>query len=94
VEETNTSTAPDAEFTETRRTVIRSLAFMLKQEPESLTGETRLFEDLSFDSTGLLELLMQLETDLDLEFDPETLEPADFATIDSLVVYVLKERAA
>ncbi len=74
--------------------VIRSLASMLGRDPESITTGMRFFEDLSFDSTGVLELLMQLETDLGVEFDEETLEPADFETVGALVAYVAKHQAA
>lgn len=71
--------------------VIRSLARMLDREPDSITPATRFFEDLSFDSTSVLELLMQLETDLGVEFDAETLEPADFETVGALAAYVVKQ---
>jgi acyl carrier protein len=67
---------------------------MLTREPESITPEMRFFEDLDFDSTSVLELLMQLETDLGVEFDAETLEPADFETVRSLVSYVAAQSAA
>lgn len=70
--------------------VIRSVATLLDQEAASISPRTRLFEDLALDSTGVLELLMQLETDLGTEFDPETLEPADFETVESLVAYAAK----
>jgi len=70
--------------------VIRTIAQLLNQEVEFISPSTRLFEDLALDSTGVLELLMQLETDLGAEFDPETLEPDDFETVESLVTYVVK----
>jgi acyl carrier protein len=71
--------------------VIHSLAQMLNQDPVAITTSTRFFEDLSFDSTSVLELLMQLETDLGIEFDVETLEPADFDTVGALIAYVAKQ---
>jgi acyl carrier protein len=74
--------------------VIRSLAHMLSRDPESITTEMRFFEDLSFDSTSVLELLMQLETDLGVEFDVETLEPTDFETVGALVAYVARQSEA
>jgi acyl carrier protein len=69
-------------------TVITSIAGMVSCDPESVSPTTRLFEDLSFDSTMILELLMTLETELDTEFDPETLEPSDFDTVGALVGYL------
>jgi len=74
--------------------VIRSLAQMISRDPGSITTQTRFFEDLSFDSTSVLELLMQLETDLGVEFDVETLEPADFDTVGALVAYVARQSEA
>jgi acyl carrier protein len=79
---------PRETVTDLTGTVIRSLAGMTNRDPATITPEMRFFEDLAFDSTNVLELLMQLETDLDVEFDPDTLEPADFATISALVSYV------
>lgn len=80
----------DAGLDDLTQSVIRSLAHMLQCDTASLTPQTRLFDDLSLDSTAVLELLMQLEADLDMEFDPETLEPDDFETVKSLVLYAAK----
>jgi acyl carrier protein len=74
--------------------VINSLAQMLKQDPAGITTTTRFFEDLQFDSTSVLELLMELEIDLGVEFDVETLEPADFDTVGALVAYVARQSEA
>ncbi|MET8139926.1 acyl carrier protein [Sphaerisporangium sp. NPDC005288] len=71
--------------------VIHSVATLLNQDATTISPQTRLFEDLALDSTGVLELLMQLENDLGAEFDPETLEPADFENVESLVAYVAKQ---
>ncbi|CAL9350773.1 acyl carrier protein [Streptomyces sp. enrichment culture] len=74
--------------------VIASLAAMVGREVAELSEETRLFDDLYFDSTSVLELLMRLEEDLGVEFDPETLQPADFEKVGSLVAYVRREAGA
>jgi len=74
--------------------VINSLAHMLKQDPAGITTSTRFFEDLQFDSTSVLELLMELEIDLGVEFDVETLEPTDFDTVGALVSYVTRQSEA
>ncbi|MFJ8004002.1 acyl carrier protein [Streptomyces fagopyri] len=68
--------------------VIATLAGMVQRDPAELSPETRFFDDLYFDSTNVLELLMQLETDIGVEFDPEILEPSDFEKVGSLVDYV------
>jgi len=72
-------------------TVTHALARMAGHDPADIGPRTRLFEDLAFDSTGVLELLIELETSLGIEFDAETLEPTDFETVDSLVNYVSKQ---
>ncbi|OEJ97327.1 acyl carrier protein [Streptomyces thermolilacinus] len=74
--------------------VIASLAAMVGRDVSELSEETRLFDDLYFDSTSVLELLMRLEEDLGVEFDPETLQPADFEKVGSLVAYVRREAGA
>ncbi|TDB74912.1 acyl carrier protein [Micromonospora sp. KC723] len=80
--------APQAATSDTTAVVIGALAQMLGREPESISAQTRLFEDLSFDSTSVLELLIQLEAELGVEFDTETLEPTDFETVGALIAYV------
>jgi acyl carrier protein len=71
--------------------VVSALGQLLGRSPDTIDPQMRLFEDLAFDSTGVLELLMLLETELGIEFDAETLEPNDFETVSSLVAYVVKE---
>ena len=68
--------------------IIQATAVMLKRDPATITPDTRFFEELDFDSTSILDLLMVLESELGAEFDPETLEPDDFASVRSLAAYV------
>ncbi|MFI1357767.1 acyl carrier protein [Streptomyces sp. NPDC020898] len=68
--------------------VTGSLARMLGRAPETFSPTTRLVQDLDFDSTNVLELLMRVEADLGVEFDPDTFGPSAFETVDSLVGYV------
>ncbi len=75
-------------------TLIAALSQLLNRDAATIDAGSRLFEDLGIDSTGVLELLMQLETELGVEFDAETLEPNDFETVGSLVAYVAKEEMA
>ncbi|MEW2624647.1 acyl carrier protein [Streptomyces sp. NPDC048106] len=68
--------------------VIRSVAAMAKLSPQEITGRTRFRQDLDFDSTNILELLMRLETEFDIEFDPDTFGTGTFETVDGLSSYV------
>ncbi|GAA2868992.1 hypothetical protein Acy02nite_40770 [Actinoplanes cyaneus] len=80
--------------TDVTATMIAALAQLLNRDAATIDANSRLFEDLGIDSTGVLELLMQLEAELDVEFDAETLEPNDFETVGALAAYVAKEAAA
>ncbi|MGW5555938.1 acyl carrier protein [Micromonospora sp. NPDC003944] len=80
--------APQAATSDITGVVVGALGQMLGRDPESIAPQLRLFEDLSFDSTSVLELLIQLEAELDVEFDTDTLEPTDFETVAALVSYV------
>lgn len=91
MENTNAE-APVANDEAVQTAVVQSLTTMLSHDAGTVSSDTRLFEDLAFDSTSVLELLMSLENELDLEFDPETLEPQDFATVRSLVEYIQKQQ--
>ncbi|MFE7524847.1 acyl carrier protein [Kitasatospora sp. NPDC057542] len=69
--------------------VIKVLATVLNREPASIAPRTRLFDDLAFDSTSILELLMALEDELGVEFDPDVLEPEDFETVSALASHAV-----
>jgi acyl carrier protein len=71
--------------------VVGILSEMLPSKPAVIGEDTRLFEDLGFDSTNVLELLMQLEDHLGVEFDPYLIEPQDFATIASVVEFISRQ---
>jgi acyl carrier protein len=62
--------------------------------PATLAEDSRLFEDLHLDSTGVLELLMALEENLGIEVDPENLNMDDFQTVGSLTDYLAVTLAA
>nr|MDT0656948.1 acyl carrier protein [Micromonospora sp. DSM 115978] len=74
--------------------VVTMLAEMVRRDPATITAQTRLFDDLAFDSTSVLELLMQLEDTLGTEVDPFTVVPSDFETVGSLVEYALRQTDA
>jgi acyl carrier protein len=62
-----------------------ALASVLNREIPALTEQLRLFEDLALDSTSVIELLMGLEDTIDLQIDPDELEPEVFRTVGTLV---------
>lgn len=68
--------------------ITTAVARVLKRDPAGIEAGTRLFDDLGLDSTSVLELLMELEGELDVEFDADTLEQHHFATVESLAGYV------
>ncbi len=73
--------------------VITALAQVLKREPDSIAEQTRLLDDLGLDSTNVLELLMNLEDQLGLEFDSDTLEQRHFESVDTLAGYIIEQGA-
>jgi acyl carrier protein len=65
-----------------------ALAQVLNREMPELDEDARLFEDLSLDSTSVIELLMGLEDTIDLEIDPDELEPEVFRTVRTLSDFI------
>jgi acyl carrier protein len=73
---------------------IRSvLATVLDRELPSTTEDTRLLDGLGLDSTRVLELLMELEDALSVEFDIDALEQSDVESLGSLADFVELTRA-
>lgn len=71
---------------------IRSaLATVLDYDLPDLTEGSRLFDQLGLDSTGVFELLMQLEEALDVEFDTDNLTMDHFESVRSLADFVAGE---
>ena len=70
-----------------------ALARVLKRDAATITEPTRLFDDLGLDSTSVLELLLELENDLGVEFDADTLEQHHFQTVGTLAVYITAQLA-
>jgi acyl carrier protein len=65
-----------------------ALSAVFNRDLPDLAEESRLFEDLGLDSTSVIELLMSLENSIDLEIDPDSLEPEVFMTVRSLADYI------
>jgi acyl carrier protein len=68
--------------------VVKALETTLDAPLDDVSADTSLFNALGLDSTGVLDLLLNLEDELGVEIDTETLDLADFATVGSLVTYV------
>jgi acyl carrier protein len=65
-----------------------ALSQVLGRDLADVTEQTRLFEDLALDSTSVLELLMAIEEDMAVEFDPDGLRQHHFKSVGSLSDYV------
>jgi acyl carrier protein len=65
-----------------------SLSAVLNRDILELPENARLFDDLGLDSTSVIELLMALEDTINLEVDPDELEPEIFQTVGSLADYI------
>ncbi|WP_019435801.1 acyl carrier protein [Streptomyces sp. AA0539] len=81
-------TTIDAQAAALTGRVAEALARVLKKDPAEITPESRLFDDLGLDSTSVLELLVELETELDGELDADSLEQEHFETVASLSRYL------
>jgi acyl carrier protein len=84
-----------AEATETKQildAIVAALSEVLRQELTDVAEETRLFDDLSLDSTSVLGLLMALEDALDMQVDPENLEQRHLETVGTLADFIAESR--
>lgn len=82
-------TALTREQVSSRLTAI--LAQMVGQPAETLTENTMLFANLGLDSTNALELLMTIEDEFGIEFDPGALEQQHLETVGTLTRYLLEQ---
>ncbi|MFB6613125.1 acyl carrier protein [Streptomyces sp. NPDC085524] len=92
-----TETAPlvsDAERTRVTTTIALSLGEVLGHEIPGLTEESRLFDQVGLDSSGVFELLMALEENLGIELDTDQLEMAHFESVRTLADFLLAEMGA
>jgi acyl carrier protein len=74
--------------------ITAALARVLTVDQGTLNENTRLFDDLGLDSTTVLELLMQLEEDLSIEFDSDNLEQHHFETVGTLAAFLTEQTQA
>jgi acyl carrier protein len=56
-----------------------------------VTEDSRLFEDLGLDSTGVLDLMLKLEESLGVEFDTDNLHLHHFESVRTLADFVVAE---
>ncbi|GAA0975126.1 acyl carrier protein [Nocardiopsis tropica] len=70
------------------------LAGFTTESDVEITASTGLFDDLGLDSTNILEMLVEIEAEMGLEFDTEELEHGHFETVASLAGFIsaLQER--
>ncbi|PDP86497.1 acyl carrier protein [Glycomyces fuscus] len=73
---------------ETVERITKVLEGFVSGEEVEITRSTRLFDDLGLDSTNILEMLVELESEMGIEFDTEELEFSYFETVESLAAFV------
>ena len=78
----------DINRAEIRTALKKALSEVLNTEIPELTEGTRLFTDLTLDSTSVIELLMALEDSLGLQIDPDELAADAFETVGTLTDYI------
>jgi acyl carrier protein len=74
----------DARADDIEERIIGVLSRVLGSELVGVTPQTRLLEDLSIDSVSVLEAMLAIEDELDVQFDPEDVQPRNFATVGTL----------
>jgi acyl carrier protein len=73
---------------ETVKRIIEVLGRIVTDDDVEITVSTRLFDDLGLDSTNIMEMLVELESELGVDFDTEALDHSDFETVESLAGFV------
>ena len=72
-----------------KETVIDIIVDQLEVEKDSITGDTKLMEDLDADSLYVFQVLSEIEDELDLVIETDE----DVVTIDQLVAHIEKAQA-
>lgn len=90
----DTIESPAADRIRVHAAIATALGSVLERDLGELAPETQLFDQLGLDSTGVLDLLLELEELLGVEIDTDSLEMNHFATVDSLGGFLIAELAA
>ncbi|MCP3768076.1 MULTISPECIES: acyl carrier protein [unclassified Streptomyces] len=85
----STDTAADPQIV---AAIVTALCEVVGQELTDVTADTRLFDDLSLDSTAVLGLLMALEDALEMEVDPESLQQHHLESVGALAGFIAESR--
>ena len=64
--------------------IIAALRRLVADDSIPITTETQLFAELGLDSTNLLELLMDVEDELDIALEADSLEQRHFHSVGAL----------
>ncbi|MFJ4681058.1 MULTISPECIES: phosphopantetheine-binding protein [Kitasatospora] len=86
-----TDTIETTDRTRVVAAITEALGAVLQRDLGDLAPDTKLFDTLGLDSTGVLDLLLRLEELLDGEFDTDELEMSHFATVRSLADFITAE---
>ena len=74
--------------TQVRTEIREAIGKVLRRDPADIQDDTRLFEDLHFDSTSVLELLAEIEDRTGLAFDGDELDECMFRTVGTITDFV------
>ena len=66
--------------------IVAMIADQLNKDPQSITPETRLIEDLKADSLEVVEMIMELENNFDIRIPDDDLQKLQ--TIQNIVGYI------
>ncbi|KAF4406776.1 MULTISPECIES: acyl carrier protein [Streptomyces] len=88
------STATAVDRTKAVETIASALAEVLGHDLPDLTEDSRLFDQVGLDSSGVFELLMALEEAFSIELDTDNLEMSHFESVRTLADFLLGEMGA
>jgi acyl carrier protein len=74
--------------------ILDLLPEVLGTELGTVTEDARLFDELGLDSTGVLDLMLNLEESLGIEFDTDNLQLSHFESVRTLADFVTAETGA
>ncbi|WP_198586848.1 acyl carrier protein [Glycomyces xiaoerkulensis] len=72
-----------------KQVIVTAMEETLRRDLSEIDDDTRLFDELSIGSTGVLMVLVSLEKSLGISVDPETITEDHLATLGGLVECVL-----